>query len=153
MTAPDATGHIEIAATPEAVYAIISDATGLTEISDETSKVIQRKSVAGQQGSHFVGINRNGWRAWPTVSKVTDADPGKRFAFTVSSTGIPVSRWQYDIEPSDTGCRVTESTWDRRPGWFIPLTAPVTGVKDRVTTNTRNIETTLRRLKAKAEEA
>ena len=40
------------------------------------------------------------------------------FAFDVKSVVVPVAHWRYDIEPADGGCRVTEQTWDRRPGWF-----------------------------------
>lgn len=77
---------------------------------------------------------------------MTDAGP-TRFAFEVRSFGLPVSRRQHDIEPTAEGCRVTESTWDRRPGWFRPLTAPATGVRDRGAEDQRNIERTLARLK------
>jgi hypothetical protein len=85
---------------------------------------------------------------------VTDADPGRRFAFDVVSVArIPVSRWQYDIEPTDGGCRVEERTWDRRPSWFRPLTVLFTGVRDRAECNQRNIEQTLGQLKAEAEAA
>ena len=151
MTSPSASAHIDIDAPAEAVYAIVSDPKGLATISSETTKVLHRRKDAGRAGSYFVGLNSNGWRRWPTISRTTDAEPGRRFAFDVNEVGIPVSRWEYAIEPTDSGCRVVESTWDRRPGWFAPITVPFTGVSDRVTTNTRNIEATLQRLKEHAE--
>jgi hypothetical protein len=46
---------------------------------------------------------------------------------------------------------VTESTWDRRPGWFKGPTSAVTGVWRRDELNRANIEATLLRLKAKVE--
>lgn len=56
-----------------------------------------------------------------------------------------------DLGASGGGCRVTESTWDRRPGWFAKLAGRATGVTDRVAANTKHIELTLQRLKQRAE--
>jgi hypothetical protein len=41
----------------------------------------------------------------------------------------------------------------RRPSWFRPLANLFTGVRDRTRHNQRNMEQTLRRLKAAAEAA
>lgn len=62
-----------------------------------------------------------------------------------------VARWQYDIVAADGGCEVTESTWDRRPGWFRKVAGKATGVSDRVAANTEHIRLTLQRLKQRAE--
>ena len=64
---------------------------------------------------------------------------------------LPVSRWQYDIVAADGGCHVTESTWDRRPGWFRKLAGWSTGVPDRAAANAKHIQLTLERLKHRAE--
>lgn len=151
MTDPSATGTIEIASPPAAVYAVVSDPAQLVSVAEETTKIVHRRAKVGQVGARFMGINRRGWHLWPTLSKVTDADPATRYAFEVGEFGIPVSRWQFDIEPTANGCRVTESTWDRRPNWFKPVTAPFTGVKDRPTVNAQNIAKTLASLKARVE--
>jgi hypothetical protein len=99
----------------------------------------------------FKGTNRNGWRRWTTTCTVTDAEPGRRFAFDVRHTVVPISRWQYEIEPTAGGCTVTESTWDRRPGWFKGVAALATGVPQRTDANDAHIAATLQRLKARAE--
>jgi hypothetical protein len=102
----------------------------------------------------FVGHNENGGRRWTTKCTVTDAEPGHVFAFDVRHTVVPIARWQYDIldlTASGGGCQVTESTWDRRPGWFRKLAGRATGVPDRVAANTDHIQLTLQRLKQRAE--
>ena len=88
----------------------------------------------------FKGHNRNGSKKWTTTCTVTDAEPGRVFAFDVKSLVVPVAHWRYDIEPVDGGCTVTEQTWDRRPGWFRKPAGMATGVKDRPTANAKNIE-------------
>lgn len=148
----DATGQIDIDAPAAHVWAFVSDPGRMAAIAEETIRVVRRGSGAGRVGARFVGINRNGRHVWPTIAKVTDADPGQRFAFEVEAVpGVPVARWQYDIEPTATGCRVIESTWDRRASWFARVAGPITGVPDRVATNSRNIAATLDRLKAAVE--
>jgi Polyketide cyclase / dehydrase and lipid transport len=100
----------------------------------------------------FTGNNRNGVRQWSTTCAVTDADPGRVFAFDVRHTVLPISHWRYDIEPvGGGGCRVTERTWDRRPGRFKTPARLATGVKDRTAANGAHIKATLQRLKEKAE--
>ena len=151
MAEPSARGVIEVAAPAERVYALVSDLPAMAAAATEFVGGKWLGGVAGASvGARFRGSNRRGFRRWSTTSTVTDAAPG-RFAFEVRSFGLPVSRWQYDIEPSGSGCTVTESTWDRRPGWYRPITALGTGVRDRSTENQRNIEATLVRLKAAAE--
>ena len=88
-------------------------------------------------GAQFRGHNRNGLRRWSTVSTVVAADPGRIFAFRVSSLGLPVAEWRHAVTPTPGGCRVTETWTDARgrlirslggsrPGWATapPTTAP-----------------------------
>ncbi|HUQ59406.1 SRPBCC family protein [Lentzea sp.] len=147
---PDASAHIEVAATPQRVLELVSDLRGLSGVAEEYSGGKWLNAAGPRIGARFRGFNKRGWRRWPTTATVTDCD-ATRFAFEVKSLGLAVSRWQYDIEPTGEGCRVTESTWDRRPAWYKPFTVLATGVTDRAVTNQRNIEATLQRLKRAAE--
>ncbi|MGW6441994.1 SRPBCC family protein [Lentzea sp. NPDC055074] len=149
---PDASAHIEVAASPQRVFELVSDLRGLGECAEEYSGGTWLNAPGPRVGARFRGINKRGWRIWPTTSTVTDCS-ATRFAFEVKSLGLAVSRWQYDIEATGEGCRVTESTWDRRPRWYVPITRLATGVRDRAVTNQRNIEATLLRLKHAAESA
>jgi uncharacterized protein YndB with AHSA1/START domain len=154
MTQPSATGTVEITAPPQRVYALITDLDTMAELDAETKVMRWKKGSVAAPGSVFVGRNDNGKRKWSTTCTVTDADAGQRFAFEVHSVArIPVSRWQYEIEVTPSGCRVTESTWDRRPGWFKKPASIVTASPNRPDINSRNIEATLQRLKLRAESA
>ncbi|GAB3579734.1 SRPBCC family protein [Amycolatopsis endophytica] len=150
---PGATGRIEIGADPARVYRLVSDPGVLAELSEEYTGFRWLGGNAGARvGARFRGVNRRGLRRWSTVSTITDADEGRRFAFEVRSMSvIPVSRWQYDFAATGEGCVVTESTWDRRPGWFRFPSALATGGWRRAADNRVNIATTLRRLKERAE--
>jgi hypothetical protein len=153
MTAASASASVDISASPTVVYALITDLTTLSELAAETTAMSWRTGSSAAPGAVFKGSNRNGWHRWSTTCTITDAEPDRVFAFDVnhSPPKVPVSRWQYDIEATTTGCRVTESTWDRRPGWFRRPAQLATGVRDRSDANLEHIEETLRRLKARAE--
>lgn len=150
---PSASRTVEIAAAPETVYPLITDLGVMSQLAEETAVMRWAKGAAAAPGAVFKGTNRNGWRRWTTKCTITHAEPGRRFAFDVSHTGVPISRWQYDIAASDGGCTVTESTWDRRPGWYKTPAGLFTGVMNRAGANADHIHATLQRLKARAETA
>jgi hypothetical protein len=152
VAASDASGSIVIAATPARVYALITDLAELATLADETEAMHWTKGSAAVPQAVFRGANRNGRHRWTTTCTVTHAEAGHRFAFDVSyPPGLSISRWQYDIESMSEGCRVTETTWDRRPGWFAALSGLATGIRDRGAANQAHIDATLSRLKARAE--
>ncbi|SDC17881.1 SRPBCC family protein [Actinokineospora iranica] len=146
---PLATGEVIVDAGADEVYRVISDPPVMARLGEEIADA-QWLDGAGSAavGVKFKGINRNGRRRWDTICEITDADHGRRFAYEVrTSFRVPISRWQYDIEPVGDGCRVTETNWLRAPLWFLPIAILVTGVLNRIEHNRANIATTLNRLK------
>jgi hypothetical protein len=150
-TKPTATGTVHIGASPEKVYALITDLSALGDCAEETVAMRWRKGASAVPGAVFSGDNRNGPKKWTTTCTVVAAEPGRTFAFNVRSAIIPVARWTYQITPTEAGCQVTESTWDHRPRWIRGITGHVTGIKDRTAANAEHIRLTLNRLKQRAE--
>jgi hypothetical protein len=151
MSEPTAQASVTISASCADVYALITDLPTMATLAEEANAMEWTKGDAALPGAVFKGRNAHGSKSWTTKCTVTHAEPGRVFAFDVKSAIVPVSHWRYDIEPVDGGCRVTEQTWDRRPGWFLAPARLATGVADRSSENAKNIELTLQRLKAKAE--
>jgi uncharacterized protein YndB with AHSA1/START domain len=142
----------EIAASPERVWELISDLPRMGEWSNENEGGTWLNGATGPQvGAEFRGANRNGFRRWKTLATVTESEPGQRFGFDVTSLGLPISTWSYTIEPTESGCAVTESWTDRRPGFFKPIARLATGVADRTEHTRSGMEHTLERLAATAE--
>ncbi|MEY8017124.1 SRPBCC family protein [Mycobacterium servetii] len=152
-SAVTATVHVDAPA--EVVYGLLTDLPTLASLAEETVAMEWRKGDPGdggvRPGAVFTGHNASASRRWSTRCTVTDAEPGRQFAFDVTHTVLPIARWQYDIVADDGGCLVTESTWDRRPGWFRKLAGKATGVPDRAAANAEHIRLTLQRLKQRAE--
>jgi uncharacterized protein YndB with AHSA1/START domain len=149
----DAIGDsIEIAAPAEKVWAMVSDVTRMPQWSPEQAAT---KWVGGANGpavgARFRGTNRNGWRTWSTSCRVTEAEPGRRFAFRVRSYGMPVADWIYEFTPTHGGCTVHESTIDRRNFLIHHGGTLVTGIRNRSMHNLDGIRATLAAIKAAAE--
>ena len=143
----------EVAAPAERVWEMVSDITRMGEWSPENVGGVWLKGATGAQaGARFRGTNRNGKKKWDTMAAVVDADPGRRFSFRVTAAGFKVAEWIYDIEPTATGCRVTETWVDQRGTVARTLGKPVSGVADRAEHNRAGMEQTLERLAAVAEE-
>lgn len=152
MAEPTASARLEIAAPVDEVYRLITDLDTLAGVSEELESCEWLDNVTvPAPGARFRGTNRNGDKSWETVATVRVVEPGERFAFDVDDGETPVSHWRYEIVPTEVGCVVAERTWDRRPQWYTPVSAETTGEDDRDAANQRNIERTLRALKAAAE--
>ena len=150
--AASAGAEVTIDADADTVYRLITDLPTLASLAEENEAMEWRKGDAARAGAVFKGHNRNGSHRWSTTCTVTEAEPGRAFAFDVRYTVLPIAHWRYDIVPSDGGgCLVTERTWDRRPGWFSKTAWVATGVRDRDAANAEHIRLTLARLKEEAE--
>lgn len=142
----------DIAASPEAVYAAISDVTRMGEWSEECHACEWHEGVDGPEvGATFDGHNRNGEHEWTSQGKVIEAEPGRSFAFECSMMDFHFSTWGYRIEPTDTGSRVTEWSEDLRPESALEFSKQMSGVDDREARNRQTMSGTLERLAAALE--
>ena len=142
----------DIAAPPERVWAMVADLTRMGEWSPETTGGSWRRGATGPAvGARFRGWNANGRHRWFTSTLVTRCEPGSCFEFAVSVGGLPIARWSYELEPTEAGCRVTETFTDARGRIARTLGGPVSGVTDRPTHNRSGMEQTLANLAAAAE--
>ncbi len=91
---------VEIAAPPERVWEVVSDVRRTGEWSPECRKVVVLGDGAVGVGTRFVGINRRGFLVWPTRSRVTAYDVGRRIEWRVLDNG---ALWSYDLEPAGPG--------------------------------------------------
>ncbi len=142
----------DIAASPEAVWAAISDVTRMGEWSEECVGCEWHDGVEGPVvGATFDGHNRNGDKEWTSQGKVVEAEPGRSFVFQCSMYDFHFSTWGYRIEPTEAGCRVTEWSEDLRPESALEFSKKMSGVDDRAERNRQTISGTLDRLAAALE--
>ncbi len=135
------------------VWALVSDVTRMCEFSPENTGCEWIKGATGPVvGARFRGTNANGKKQWKTDAVVTEADPGRAFAFVVKAGPISVAEWGYRIDAiDDSRCRVTETWNDHRNALSTFISGKVSGVADRASHNRAGMEATLARLAAAAE--
>jgi hypothetical protein len=118
VTAPWRTGgsvSVYIDATPDDVYAHVSDVTRIGERSPECHSARWLDGARpGAVGARFRGHNRSGVAArWSRTCEVVDAVPGRSFAFRTLPQRDPTRRdsttWAYDLQPQGPGTQVTHS--------------------------------------------
>jgi hypothetical protein len=157
MTVSDS---IVVTATPQELYAQVSDPTQMRRWSPEnTGAKPAEPGRPAHVGMQFVGSNRRGPARWVTRCTVTAADPGERFAFDVEVIGVRtpflragIASWEYRFEPVEGGTLVTETWTDGRRRWPDALTRifdPIATRRPSFAEFQRgNIARTLRNLKA-----
>jgi uncharacterized protein YndB with AHSA1/START domain len=106
---------IDIAASPERVFAALSDLPGMRRFSPEnTGGEWLNGATSARHGVRFKGTNTRGDDSWSTIAKVSTFEPPLRFAFDVTWHRFRISHWEYEIERTPVGCRVTEQWTDQR---------------------------------------
>lgn len=112
---------LDIAATPEEIWPLVSDLPRMASWSPQVVRTIQRGP--GGLGTKTVNINRSGWKVWPTRSKVIRFEPPREFAFRVKDN---FTIWSYTLEPlADGGTRVVVRR--EAPDGLAPISAKLQG--------------------------
>ena len=115
---------VTVAASPEQVWAVVSDPTRTGEWSHECRTLVWDGEAGARPGSRFRGTNRAGpWR-WTRTCELVTVDPPREISWrTVPTLLFPDSTlWTLRLEPEGDGTRITQT--------FEVLRAPV--LLDRV---------------------
>src|SRR5262249_32781593 len=86
---------IEIHASPEAVYDLVSDLPRMGEWSPENIGGEWQNGGSGKVGDRYIGHIRTAERAWSVPVMVTIAERGRCFAFVTRPDEGPYVRWTY----------------------------------------------------------
>lgn len=148
----DYSDSIEILVEPRVAFAAVADLPAMGRRSPENTGGEWLNAASGPgPGARFRGTNAQGSSTWSTIARVTTYDPPSRFIFEVTYRGLRVSRWEFRIEPTTTGCRVTEQ-WKERRNYFMRGSDDRDGSK-RAQFTVGSIRTTLENLKKELEGA
>jgi hypothetical protein len=114
-----------IEASPDVLYAILSDVTRTPERTPDIVRCEWIKGATGPAvGAQFKAINTAGkGPKWSNKPIVTVADPGREFTFNRSEFIGGTIEWKHLLTAEGTGTRVTESYTVLKPipaaGWFL----------------------------------
>ena len=150
----EVTECVTVGARSAKVYAAVSDVRRMARWSPECFATWVWSRRAGTP-ARFVGFNRRGVFVWFTTCRVVVAEPGREFAFDVTTFGMPVSRWSYRLAAVPGGTEVTECWQDQRSRGAHVVGRVFTGrvANTRPEANRSGMRTTLARLKRELETA
>jgi len=141
---------VEVKASPDDVWRVVSDPGRVPEFSPELRKAFKPGGL--KVGQQYLGINRRKAVVWPTRSVVALVEPGRSLAWDTRSSG---ARWIYELEPEAEGTRVIH----RRPvpggiTWLSRAFAPLFlgGSDEHADELEHGMRQTLERLKAALEQ-
>ncbi len=141
---------IEIDATPQDVWAVVSDLKRMGEWSPQCRTMRVLGGVV-EEGTKTININRKGMLVWPTTSKVVKFQPNKSIAFRVVENR---TIWSYELQSTAGGTKVNESreapTGTTKVSQFLIKTV-LGGNDDFEVELIEGMNTTLARIKAAAE--
>lgn len=149
---PQVARSVDVDAPAELVWALVSDLPRMGDYSPENTGGRWVRGGGPVTGAVFRGTNRREYaRRWVTWAYVTQADPGRVFEFRVGAGPVTTAVWSFRIEPTERGCRLTETWQDRRSPLVAKLGDFLSGEPDRAGYTVRSIDQTLAALKAAAE--
>src|SRR6476619_3484385 len=97
---------IDVNASPERVWSLITDVTQMGQWSPECWSCTWLDGADGTVvGARFKGRNKRGLMRWSTISAVVVADQPSYLAFEVYNSGM---RWGYRLDGGGATTRVTE---------------------------------------------
>ncbi|MGY1814076.1 SRPBCC family protein [Blastococcus sp. SYSU D00820] len=97
---------VVVAASPEAVYDLVSDVPRTGEWSPVCRACWWDEGDGPRVGAWFTGRNETPERTWETRSQVVTADRGREFAWLVGDGYV---WWSFSMRPVDGGTELTES--------------------------------------------
>lgn len=94
-----------INASPERVWALVSDIELMPKLSPELCSVAWLDGVDGAApGARFVGRNRHkALGEWETTSHVVRFEPPRVFSWAVGDPEHPTATWRFTVEPAGDG--------------------------------------------------
>ncbi|HIF67423.1 MAG TPA: SRPBCC family protein [Acidimicrobiia bacterium] len=146
---------IEIDASTETVWSLITDMERYGEWSSENTGGYWRKNEEGVPGTgavgdEFVGINRRGEDEWKALVEIIEREENQSFAFVTGGTAMNLVHWRYDLEANGESTTLTES-------WALMNLSPLmiehgeNEVQSRAANARESITATLQGMKAAAE--
>lgn len=107
---PTAEAGVHVNASPERVWALVSDIHLIASLSAEVQEVEWLDgATAGTPGARFRGHSRHpAVGEWSTTSHVTQCTAPRVFAWAVQDPAHPSASWRFELTPRDGGTELRQ---------------------------------------------
>lgn len=150
---------LTVAASPERVWALVSD---VTRVGGWGAECIAAEWVDGAEGpavgARFLGRQSREGQEWETMSVVIESEPGISFAWAVGDPGNAAATWRYRLDFDGSGGTVLHYRVVLGPGpsRMTPLIAAKPHLEERLIAgrlaeHERNMTATLEAIRRVAE--
>lgn len=105
---PEAAVSVDISASPERVWELITDISLMPRFSTELLSTAWVEGFGGPAlGAQFLGTNRHpAIGEWTTRSEIIEFDPPRAFGWAVGDSGNPAAVWRFGLSPTAEGTRL-----------------------------------------------
>lgn len=152
MSAPDLVDSVRVAASPERVWALVSDVCRMSDWSPQVESTRLRNGFDGVGlGTRFTNRNSHGDLVWTTHGEVVRFEPGREIAFRIEENWVI---WSFTLAPDDGGVELVQrrEAPDGISALSLELTEGFMGGVEAFTASMRaGMRLTLERIKADAE--
>ena len=152
MNAPDLRESVHIAASPERVWALVSDVRRMPDWSPQVDSTRLREGFDSVGlGAQFTNRNSDGELVWTTHAEVVRFEPGREIAFRIQENWVI---WSLAITPEQGGVELVQRR--ETPDGISDLSLELTngfmgGVEAFTTSMSAGMRQTLERIRAEAE--
>jgi uncharacterized protein YndB with AHSA1/START domain len=152
VSAPDLMDSVHIAASPERVWALVSDVRRMSDWSPQVDSTRLRTGFDRVAlGTQFTNRNSDGDLVWTTHAEVVRLEPGRQIAFRIEENWVI---WSFTITPAPAGAQLVQrrEAPDGISDLSLELTNGYLGGVEAFTASMRaGMRLTLERIKAEAE--
>lgn len=104
---PFGEASVDIAATAEDVWSLISDINLPARFSNEFQGALWIDVEGPSLGARFVGRNQLGEWHWETMCTIHVYEPMRSFGWVVGDEEDATARWRFDVAPTERGVDLT----------------------------------------------
>ena len=107
---PGVTVEVDVAASPERVWELVSDINISAQFSNEFQGAEWVDADGPREGASFVGRNERADvnRKWETTSYVVACEPNRVFSWNVNDRDQPSAQWRFELERIPGGTRLRQ---------------------------------------------
>jgi uncharacterized protein YndB with AHSA1/START domain len=106
MSTPDLVDSVQIAASPERVWALVSDVRRMPDWSPQVDSTRLRSGFDHVAlGTQFTNRNSDGDLVWTTHAEVVRFEPGREIAFRIEENWVI---WSFTVAPGQAGTQLVQ---------------------------------------------
>lgn len=109
MSLPQITVSLDIPASPQRVWEVVTDISVMPRFSTELQSIEWAEGFSrAELGARFLGTNRNAAIGeWTVESEIVEFEPQRALGWAVHDVESPAATWRFELVPTPEGTRLS----------------------------------------------